>query len=112
MVQSPKDFDDQEYNIAVTGKNIEITKPIRDYIDEKIAKIEMITNHIIDIHVRLDNPFNNSSPFENISTDKNYCSSWLYNLRTGHVHHRTYHRRSRSPCYFKTQKIQLAIRTL
>ena len=54
MAQSPKDFDDQEYNIAVTGKNIEITKPIRDYVDEKIAKIEMITNHIIDIHVRLD----------------------------------------------------------
>ena len=28
MAQSPKDFDDQAYNVAVTGKNIEFTKPI------------------------------------------------------------------------------------
>lgn len=54
MAQSPKEFDDQSYNVSVTGKNIEITKPIRDYVDEKIAKIEMITNHIIDINVKLD----------------------------------------------------------
>lgn len=54
MAQSPKEFDDQSYNVSVTGKNIEITKPIRDYVDEKIAKIEMITNHIIDISVKLD----------------------------------------------------------
>ncbi|MGE0198235.1 MAG: ribosome-associated translation inhibitor RaiA [Simkaniaceae bacterium] len=54
MAQSPKNFDDQTYNVAVISKHIEITKPIRDYIDEKIAKIEVITNHIIDVHVRLD----------------------------------------------------------
>lgn len=54
MTQSSKDFGDQEYSVAITGKNIEVTKPIRDYIGEKIAKIEMMTNHIIDIKVKLD----------------------------------------------------------
>ncbi|NGX51614.1 MAG: Ribosome-associated factor Y [Chlamydiae bacterium] len=54
MAQSPKDFDDQTYNIAVSAKSIEITKTIRDYIDEKIAKIEAISTNVIDIHVRLD----------------------------------------------------------
>ena len=54
MAQTPKAFDDGEYTISVIGKNIEITKPIRDYIEEKITKIEKITNHIIEVDVRLD----------------------------------------------------------
>ncbi len=44
----------QEFTLSVTGKHIEVTKPIRDYIEEKIAKIEKISGHIIDIIVRLD----------------------------------------------------------
>jgi len=48
------DFDTQEYNVAVSGKNLEITKPIRDYIDEKIEKLEGISKNIIDIHIRLE----------------------------------------------------------
>lgn len=54
MTQTPKTFDEGEYTVSVIGKNIEITKPIRDYIDEKITKIEKISNHIIEIDVRLD----------------------------------------------------------
>ena len=39
MAQTPKTFDEGEYTVSVVGKNIEITKPIRDYIEEKISKI-------------------------------------------------------------------------
>lgn len=54
MSQSAKNFNSQGYNVAVVGKNIEVTKPLRDYVDEKISKIEMMTHHIIDVRVRLD----------------------------------------------------------
>lgn len=54
MAQAPKAFSEGEYTVSVVGKHIEITKPIRDYIDEKITKIEKITNHIIEVDVRLD----------------------------------------------------------
>ena len=54
MTKSSHKFNDQEYTISVVGKNIEITKPIRDYIEEKIAKIEALSTDIIDVKVRLD----------------------------------------------------------
>lgn len=54
MAKSSQKFDDQEYAMSVVGKNIEITKPIRDYIEEKIGKIETLSTDIIDVKVRLD----------------------------------------------------------
>jgi len=54
MAQSAKSFNNQGYSVAVVGKNIEVTKPLRDYVDEKISKIEMMTPQIIDVRVRLD----------------------------------------------------------
>ena len=54
MTKSSKKINEQEYTISVIGKNIEITKPIRDYIEEKIAKIEILLTGIIDVKVRLD----------------------------------------------------------
>lgn len=54
MAKSSQKFDDQEYTMSVVGKNIEITKPIRDYIEEKIGKIEALSTDIIDVKVRLD----------------------------------------------------------
>jgi putative sigma-54 modulation protein len=54
MTASPRKFDNQEYTINIIGKNIEITSPIRDYVEEKIQKIEELSTDIIDIKVRLD----------------------------------------------------------
>lgn len=54
MTESTKKFDEQEYTISVIGKHIEITNPIRDYVEEKIAKIESLSTHIIDIRVTLE----------------------------------------------------------
>ena len=54
MSGSSKKFDNQEYTVNVIGKHIEITKPIRDYVEEKIEKIESFSNHLIDLRVNLD----------------------------------------------------------
>lgn len=54
MSDNTKKFDDQEYTISIMGKHIEITNPIRAYVEEKIGKIESLSTHIIDIKVSLD----------------------------------------------------------
>ena len=55
MPVSAKDFPGEgEYKIAILGKNIEITTPIREYIEEKVHKLEKIAHHILEIDVRLD----------------------------------------------------------
>ncbi|MCK4934175.1 MAG: ribosome-associated translation inhibitor RaiA [Simkaniaceae bacterium] len=43
-----------EYNTSIVGKNIEITNSMRDYVQERINKIEPFTPHILDILVKLD----------------------------------------------------------
>ncbi|MDJ0652150.1 MAG: ribosome-associated translation inhibitor RaiA [Simkaniaceae bacterium] len=54
MTKSAQKFNNQDYTMSVVGKNIEITKSIRNYIEEKIAKIEALSTDIIDIKVCLD----------------------------------------------------------
>src|SRR3990167_3859395 len=55
MPTSSKDFPGEgEYKIEILGKNIEITNTIRDYIEEKVHKLEKITHHILEVDVRLD----------------------------------------------------------
>jgi putative sigma-54 modulation protein len=46
----------QGYNISVLGKQIEITDAIRNYVFEKLEKLERIspTSHLIDVVVTLD----------------------------------------------------------
>ena len=47
-------FDNQQYKISVVGKHIQITDAIQNYVFEKLAKIEKIADHIIDVAVTLD----------------------------------------------------------
>lgn len=47
-------FENQEYHLFVVGKHIEITDAIKQYVFEKLSKIEKIADRIIDIHVVLD----------------------------------------------------------
>ena len=54
MTDSSKKFDQQEYTVNIIGKHIEVTKPIRDYVEEKISRIEAFSTHIIDVRVNLD----------------------------------------------------------
>jgi len=45
---------DEPYRLSVFGHNVEVTKSIREYIIEKLHKIEHFTDLLIDVNVRLD----------------------------------------------------------
>lgn len=45
---------DQEFQVEIIGKNIEVTNALREFILEKLAKFENIVTDIIDVHVRLE----------------------------------------------------------
>lgn len=47
-------FEGQPYNISIVGKHFQITDAIRNYVFEKLNKIEKIADHIIDVIVTLD----------------------------------------------------------
>jgi putative sigma-54 modulation protein len=42
------------YNISIVGKHIQITDAIRNYVWEKLDRVERIADHIIDVNVILD----------------------------------------------------------
>lgn len=45
---------DENLNVTILGKNVEITNPIKQYITEKLEKIEKVLPHIIEVVVRLE----------------------------------------------------------
>jgi putative sigma-54 modulation protein len=47
-------FANEGYTLYVVGKNIEVTDALRNYVWEKLSRIEKIADHIIDVHVVLD----------------------------------------------------------
>lgn len=47
-------FADHVYDIHVTGRNIAVTDAMKNYVIEKISKIERITDRIIDVQVTMD----------------------------------------------------------
>lgn len=48
------EFVDLGYDIKVTGRHVQITDSMKDYVMEKISKIERFTNRIIDVNVIMD----------------------------------------------------------
>jgi putative sigma-54 modulation protein len=42
------------YNIHITGKNFQLTDPMRQHVLDKLSKIERFHNHIMDVHVNLE----------------------------------------------------------
>lgn len=48
------EFVQEGYNIAVTGRNVQVTEPMKNYAMEKIWKIERFTTRIIDVTVTMD----------------------------------------------------------
>ncbi len=46
--------DELGYRLQVVGKHLEVTGPLKDYIIEKLAKIERLTDQIIDVHVNIE----------------------------------------------------------
>ncbi|MEI6242936.1 MAG: ribosome-associated translation inhibitor RaiA [Chlamydiota bacterium] len=47
-------FSTEGYNISLVGKNVPITDALRQYVLEKISKIERITHNILEIFVTLE----------------------------------------------------------
>jgi len=47
-------FQDNGYNITVTGRHVLVTDAMKDFAQEKISKIEKFTNRIIDVTIRMD----------------------------------------------------------
>lgn len=47
-------FEGQEYNLSIIGKHVQVTDAIRNYVFEKLSKIEKIADRIIDVVVTLD----------------------------------------------------------
>ncbi len=41
------------YTVTISSKNVEVTPPMKDYIMEKIEKVEKLTKEIMEIDVRL-----------------------------------------------------------
>jgi putative sigma-54 modulation protein len=48
------EFVQEGFNVAVTGRHVEVTDAMKDYAIEKISKIERFTKHIIDVNVVMD----------------------------------------------------------
>ncbi len=47
-------FANEGYTLYVVGKHFEITDAIRNYVWEKLSKVEKVADHIIDVTVTLD----------------------------------------------------------
>lgn len=45
---------DAGYNISIVGKHFQITDAIRNYVFEKLAKVDRLADHIVDVTVTLD----------------------------------------------------------
>tara|TARA_B100000674_G_C37704336_1_gene852101 strand:+ start:245 stop:871 length:627 start_codon:yes stop_codon:yes gene_type:complete len=54
MVYNKTAIEGKEYNISIIGKHIELTNSIKQYIKERVEKIEKLTVNLIDVVVRLD----------------------------------------------------------
>jgi putative sigma-54 modulation protein len=50
----PAKSDVQGYNISIIGKHFQITDAIRNYVFEKLSKVEHFADHIMDVLVTLD----------------------------------------------------------
>lgn len=53
MVDKSK-FATEGYSIEITGKNLQITKPMQTYVLEKVSKLQRFTNNILDVVVTLE----------------------------------------------------------
>ncbi|MEX0606645.1 MAG: ribosome-associated translation inhibitor RaiA, partial [Halofilum sp. (in: g-proteobacteria)] len=40
-------------NLSVTGHHVEVTEPLKEYVSEKMNKLERHFDHVTDIHVIL-----------------------------------------------------------
>jgi putative sigma-54 modulation protein len=54
VMVSKKDFINEAYKFSVIGKNIAVTEAMKNYLLEKLSKLNRFAHHILDISVTLD----------------------------------------------------------
>lgn len=47
-------FDVEGYNVSIVGKHVQVTDAMKNYMMEKISKMERISDDIMDVHVAMD----------------------------------------------------------
>jgi len=50
----PEISPDAGYNLSIVGKHVQITDAIRNYVFDKLAKVDRLAEHVIDVTVTLD----------------------------------------------------------
>lgn len=53
-MSKPNKFANEGYTLYVVGKHIEVTDALRNYVWDKLSRVERIADNIIDVHVVLD----------------------------------------------------------
>lgn len=53
MTQKEK-FSSEGYNISIVGKHVQITDAMKQYVLEKLSKIDRFTNRVLDVTVTMD----------------------------------------------------------
>ncbi len=54
MVDKLKFAEEEGYRLTIFGKSVLVTEAMKNYIAEKLSKIERFQTHIMDIHVTMD----------------------------------------------------------
>lgn len=54
MPNKDKFSEDNQYNIQIYGRNVQVTEAMKQHALGKLSKIDRLNNHIIDIHVFMD----------------------------------------------------------
>lgn len=47
-------FQAEEYELAITGRNVLVTEAMKEYVTEKLSKVERFSNRLIHINVTMD----------------------------------------------------------
>lgn len=51
---NPNKFPEEDVNIQIIGRHLQVTEAMKQYAQSKLSKIERFHNHIMDIHVTMD----------------------------------------------------------
>lgn len=54
MNQKSQKFESTGYNISIVGKNLKVTPALHNYIFDKLAKMDRLTDHILDVFITLE----------------------------------------------------------
>lgn len=77
------EFIGESYNVVVTGRNVQVTESMKDYVLEKISKLEKYGDRIIDVVVtmdiqRVEHRVDIAMKFNNVKIKSQACTTDMY----------------------------------